>query len=108
MARRRTPQVVGERAQKFHNVLAASSGVIVPSKLRPGEMPFQGPGEMRKNIVDDILCSVCGRCFNNNYHVKSHFRACVKRNGNPFGRVWDDDFLAWTADSDGVPVLLRY
>ena len=70
--------------------LAAVDGVVIPSKVLPGESPHQGNWEENEHTV--YPCSICARKFKQKIHVKSHMTACVKRNGNPNGVRWDD---AW-------------
>ena len=89
---RRTEAQRTERPRKDAARLAAVNGVVIPSKVAPGDRPDQGklinyvPGDQ------DILCCICGRGFSSPSHVRSHFAVCVCRNGNPYGVKWDDPY----------------
>ncbi len=71
--------------------LDACNGVISPSKLKPGEGP-RLPSWSRLQQPRDAgaKCPICGERFRQNHHLKQHFVACVKANGNPDGHYWDD------------------
>ena len=71
--------------------LAAINGVMIPSKIPPGQTPNQGIWVAKEIYVHP--CSICGRRFFRKEQVKSHMPACVERNGNPNGVRWDD---AWS------------
>ena len=88
-----------ERNAKAERNLAAVNGVIIPSKVAPGESPAQGGWKDSDRMVH--ACSICERRFAARHQVKSHMLACVKRNGNPNGVRWDD---AWAqAGQDAGP-----
>ena len=81
------------RAQRksSHTELDAYNGVIIPSKLEPGEAPV-----LSKRFNDQrprngrSKCPICGERFGQNSHLRQHFVACVRYNGNPDGHYWDD------------------
>ncbi|KAF6220376.1 hypothetical protein HO133_003508 [Letharia lupina] len=69
-----------------------------PSKLSTRAKARVGQGELPKNVTNyasadtplDLTCPLCKGGFAKRDHVKSHFPACVKRNGNPVGLRWND------------------
>ena len=76
--------------------LDAVNGVVIPSKLAEGELP--APANCPQSTTPGhIACPICTSLFSRRDHLKSHFPACVKRNGNPNGLKWDH----------GLPVLKR-
>ena len=79
-----------ERYRKSEEGLAAVNGIIIPSKLSTGQVLSQGDYERNEHQVHP--CIICDRKFAMRHQVRSHFIACVKRNGNPTGARWND---AW-------------
>ena len=76
------------RTDKFRDSLTAYSGVVIPSRLPPGQSPVKFVSSKRQG---SHLCAVCsGGPFSYIYHVKSHFNNCVRKNGNPRGANWYD------------------
>ena len=75
----------------FFDDLDACNGVIIPSKLEPGEGPrvvFRQKRNPPK--TGGAKCPICRERFRQRRHLKQHFAACVNRNGNPDGHCWDD------------------
>ncbi len=83
-------------AQKFQKPnreaarLAAVNGVVIPSKVAPGNRPNQGKLINYISGAQDSECNICGRGFSSPSHARPHFAVCVGRNGNPYGVKWDD------------------
>ena len=79
------------RQSSFFDDLDACNGVIIPSKLEPGEAPrvvFRQKRNPPK--TGGAKCPICAERFGQRRHLKQHFAACVNRNGNPDGHCWDD------------------
>ena len=85
------------RTKKKEDRLNAVNGVVIPSKLAVGQSPWMAPPQSGSSATLDFACPLCKGYFNKMDHVKSHFPACVDRNGNPDGLRWND----------GLPVLKR-
>lgn len=79
-----------ERAKKRNDRLDAVNGIIIPSKLAIGELPKNLKSQASPNTPLHLLCPLCKGAFGKTDHVRSHFPACVDRNGNPSGLRWDD------------------
>lgn len=62
-------------------------GIVTPSRLAPGRAPRKA-GLNRPN--DPFHCPICDSRFDRVRSVTSHFRACVRVNGNPEGKFWLD------------------
>lgn len=78
------------RKDKFNRTLEAYSGIIIPSKLLPGEEIIKFVSSSKRG---SSLCAICGGGpFWKATHVKSHFITCVKNHGNPEGANWYDRF----------------
>lgn len=76
------------RKVKFNRTLKAYSGIIIPSKLLPGEVIIKFVSSSERGTS---LCAICGGGpFWKATHVKSHFITCVKSHGNPEGANWYD------------------
>lgn len=93
----RLSAVPSERTQKRNDRLSAVNGVVIPSKLAAGQLPYTGPYQPGDSATLNLSCPLCKGPFGRADHVKSHFPACVDRNGNPDGLRWND----------GLPVLKR-
>ena len=79
------------RRNSFFADLAACNGVIIPSKLEPGEAPrIKKQSNRNPPKTGGSECSICGERFGQKHHLQQHFAACVNRNGNPDGHYWDD------------------
>ena len=78
------------RTKLFNDKLAAVNGIIIPSKLLPGTLPIKHKSMASPDAHLTMLCPRCKGAFGKRDHVKSHFAACVGRNGNPGGLRWDD------------------
>ena len=88
------------RSNIYHSSLEAYSGVVVPSKLLPGQPIVRYVPRKKQG---NLLCAVCGGGpFAKIYHLKSHFVTCVKQYGNPTGANWYD-----LADPERSKKLLR-
>lgn len=86
----KTAEERADRNARDARLLAAVSGVVIPSKVPAGQLPKQGCWEEDERTI--YPCSICGRMFVRKNHVQVHMSACVNRNGNPNGARWDD---AW-------------
>lgn len=76
------------RKDKFNRTLEAYSGIIIPSKLLPGEEIVKFVSSSKRG---SSLCAICGGGpFWTATHVKSHFITCVNNHGNPRGANWYD------------------
>lgn len=81
--------------------LEAVNGVEIPSKVKPGQRPYQGRWKGTAQHVHS--CSICRRLFATKYQVKVHMAACVERNGNLTGVRWIESMIVgedW--DTDGL------
>ena len=75
----------------FYARLNACNGVVIPSKLEPGEAPRIVIHSHRKiPKTGGSKCPICGGRFTDKGHLQQHFAACVNINGNPDGHYWDD------------------
>lgn len=84
------PRYESERKTRFNDRLNAVSGVVVPAKLGL-RTPVQTQSSMSYSSTQlEFPCPLCKSLFGRRDHVKSHFVACVNRNGNPDGLKWDD------------------
>ena len=79
-----------DRQKRFRTKLDAVNGVVIPSKLLPGQAPVTIPSHSQGKYPLNRFCPVCGGTFASIGHVRSHFVNCVKRNGNPQGLRYDD------------------
>lgn len=75
--------------------LYAVNGVVLPSKLKPGQPPIKSPYRLSKlclgaATVRNQRCPICADCYAKPGHLKGHFPHCVRRNGNPQGYYWND------------------
>ena len=85
----RTTAQRAARQRSFHQRLAAVNGIASPSKVPHGQRPWAPPPPGRKN--NPIYpCARCAHRCSFRENVRSHFPACVKRNGNPDGLRWND------------------
>ena len=87
----RKPSNISVRSRTMHDRLAAVNGVVIPSKNPPGTKPVI---QISQAVDTDYLpytCPICKSLYGTPAHVKSHFPACVERNGNPTGARWDND-----------------
>ena len=84
------PNLSVARARAMYAKLAAVNGVVIPSKLAGRRVPriFVHGIKARDS---NLFCPLCKCAFGKKYNVKTHFLACVNRNGNPDGLRWDDD-----------------
>ncbi|KAF6224543.1 hypothetical protein HO173_013032 [Letharia columbiana] len=78
------------RQRQYRERLAAVNGVVIPSRLAPGETPTRRNYEPSANRK--YQCPICGGYYGRKEHVQSHFAVCVETNGNPTGARWDE---AW-------------
>lgn len=85
------------RSKNRSDRLDSVNGVVIPSKLAERELPKNLASQARANTPLHLLCPICRGAFAKKDHVKSHFPACVDRNGNPYGLRWDS----------GLPLLRR-
>lgn len=75
--------------------LNSVNGVVLPSKLKPGQPPIKAPKwPMRdcarvRTHLRNKECPICGDWFLKTDSVKRHFVNCVGRNGNPQGYYWN-------------------
>ena len=104
----RRPSAKKRRSRRnFFADLEACDGVVIPSKLKPGEAP-RVIKQSRRNPPDTggHECPICGERFGLKHHVQQHFAACVNRNGNPDGHHWDDllEDIADLEACDGVVI----
>ncbi len=83
-------QPSSQRAIEFKNRLAAVNGVVIPSTLADGQRPLTLPSQARAGTPALLSCPRCQSRFVQRDHVRSHFPACITRNGNPEGLRWDD------------------
>ncbi|CAD6590563.1 MAG: hypothetical protein ASARMPREDX12_004419 [Alectoria sarmentosa] len=97
---RRTTEQRDKRQRQYYERLAAVNGVIIASKLAPGETPARRNYEASGNPKHQ--CPICGGLHNRKYQVQSHFAPCVERNGNPTGARWDDACASTESRSEGV------
>ncbi|KAK0513933.1 hypothetical protein JMJ35_003655 [Cladonia borealis] len=75
----------------FYARLRACNGVVIPSKLNPGEAPrIVIQSNRREPKTGGSKCPICGGRFTDKGHLQQHFAACVNLNGNPDGHYWDD------------------
>ena len=85
----RTPAQRAARQRSFHQRLAAVNGIASPSKVPRGHRPFvPDPPKRRSNLK--WPCARCAHRCSYKENVRSHFPACLKRNGNPDRLRWDD------------------
>ena len=85
----RTPAQRAARQRSSHQRLAAVNGIASPSKVPHGQRPWAPPPPKKKtNSV--YPCARCAHRCSSSKNVRSHFPACVKRNGNPDGLKWND------------------
>ena len=82
--------VPSERMRITKDKLDAVNGVISASKLGPGQSPQAHTSQAKSGDPLNFTCPLCLGPFGTKAHVKSHFPACVGRNGNPMGLSWDD------------------
>lgn len=87
----KTAEQRAARLQRDADRLAAVNGVVIPSRLKPGQPPLQIDSVSSEGRI--YPCTVCRKKFARKLHVRSHFATCVRNNGNPTGARWDD---AWT------------
>ena len=90
------PNYESARKKKFNDRLNAVNGVIIPVPIPPklpatgkGKKPSQTQSSSRSRSLQ-LVCPLCKSRFGKRDHVRSHFVACVDRNGNPGGLRWDD------------------
>ena len=80
----------------FEQQLAQVNGVVIPSPHPAGQQPSKPrPSHPTIAELDDIrtkICPICGHATTSPLEIRSHFVVCVKRNGNPTGAHWDDNF----------------
>ena len=94
--KRSGPRYESERKKKFNDRLNAVNGVVIPPKLPPRKKSQVQPSQSRPSSTPlQISCPLCKSLFGKKDHVRSHFPACVDRNGNPDGLRWDDGLPKW-------------
>ena len=69
--------------------LARYDGVFWPDKVPAGHQPTQ-PFRPVPPTNPTKRCSRCRALFARKWHVKSHWAACIKANGNPQALNWDN------------------
>ena len=76
---------------QYYSMLAQVNGVVIPSKRLFNEEPLQ-PSGMQSNTsgTSGFPCPICRAKYPQRNSIQAHFVACVKRNGNPQGRRWND------------------
>ncbi|KAL9639989.1 MAG: hypothetical protein Q9164_000567 [Protoblastenia rupestris] len=80
-----------EERRHYYSRLAAVNGVFSPSKLNQGQSPIKIiPRKGTDDTIRDKKCPICGSGFARLKHVETHFLACVRKNGNPEAKKWDD------------------
>lgn len=82
---------LSKRAKRMVDRLDAVNGVIIPSKLAPGEEPKKRISKASADTPLYLFCPLCKSGFARKDHMRSHFPGCVGRNGNPNGLRWDQD-----------------
>ena len=88
--RRRGRHPPSERTRVMNQRLESVNGVVSASKLAPGMLPVAYRSQAKSGYSLSLACPVCGGLFGKLDHVRSHFPACVDKNGNPLGLRWDD------------------
>ena len=81
------------RTDRFRDTLKEYSGVVISSRLPPGQalVKFVSSTRASSKRPGHHLCAVCGGgTFSSAHHVKSHFINCVRKYGNPTGANWYD------------------
>ncbi|KAL6720087.1 hypothetical protein ACLMJK_002008 [Lecanora helva] len=101
MADRYTDPIGWRRRNDIRNArdrraLAAVNGVIIPAKV---QTPLHRPSSYKPGVERKLPCPNCGQMFRIRYHIQSHFPACVKQNGNPFGLKFTDAYIPWSERS---------
>lgn len=89
-----SPALMAKRAarmRRMHSRLNAVNGVVIPSKLAEGQVPVKVRSHTHGNKPLRLFCPRCKGAYAEKSHVKSHFPACVDRNGDPEGLTWDHD-----------------
>ena len=87
---RRSRGQESERTRYMIDKLNAVNGVVIPSRLAAGEVPEILPSHAKPSTPLRFACPLCQGPFARKDHVRSHFPACVERNGNPDGLRWND------------------
>lgn len=81
--------------RKFMAKLNGVNGVVLSSKLKPGQPPIETPFGYTKDYARlrmsgrNKCCPVCGDWFQGASKLQPHFVNCVGRNGHPHGHYWD-------------------
>lgn len=73
----------------YSEKLAAVDGTVIPSKVPAGQQPWKHhlfDPDKAQNYSKS--CVICGSGFSTTANVRSHFVACVMKNGNPTGARW--------------------
>lgn len=83
-----------EQSSKDAERLAAVNGVVIPSRVAPGNRPHQGKTRSSFSGIEKYMCNICGRGFQYKNRISNHFPGCVDRNGNPYGLKWDDPYTS--------------
>jgi hypothetical protein len=89
---RKTEAQKSAKPNKETERLAAVNGIVIPSKVAPGNRPHQGKQVNNDSDAQPVNCNICGRGFSSPSHARPHFAVCVGRNGNPYGVRWDDPY----------------
>lgn len=79
-----------ERKKICDDRLNAVNGVVIPSKYPSGQIIQTPLTKSRSSARLEWACPLCKSLFARQAHIRSHFAACVDRNGNPDGLRWDD------------------
>lgn len=87
---RRSQGQESERTRHMVDRLNAVDGIVIPSRLAAGEVPEILPSRAKPFTPLPFSCPLCQGPFARKDHVRSHFPACVERNGNPDGLRWND------------------
>ncbi|KAL9121717.1 MAG: hypothetical protein Q9187_001724 [Circinaria calcarea] len=68
----------------------AACGIPVPAKFSVPIKPMQVQIREGRGIIHKATCCICNGTFSQSYTIKSHFLSCVRLNGNPEGKSWND------------------
>lgn len=87
---RRSRGQESERTRDMNDRLNAVNGVVIPSRLAAGKVPEILSSHAKPSTPLPFSCPLCQGPFARKDHVRSHFPACVERNGNPDGLRWNE------------------
>ena len=104
------PRYQSERKTKSNDRLNAVNGVVVPPKLLARRTFHVHPPSLPRPSStpgSHFACPLCKSLFGRKDHVRSHFPACVDRNGNLDGLRWDDGLPKFPRGPRGPTGLRR-